>query len=106
MMGGGSKGPLLSLPHERVEDAGLFEAQALVEIDGAAVGFRHRQRQQVAVALAQGVGGTDDEIFANAVTAVFRQEAHLRDMSDIFAHPRAQNQANQRIGRPMNSGER
>ena len=69
-------------------------------------GLSNRERDRAKTALTQAACGRCEERNAKSCRPVFRQYAHLRDVANIGAHLRAQDQADQRARAALEDDER
>src|SRR5208337_3854753 len=95
-----------SFPDEAVEGVEVLEAEAVVESEGAVVLLGDGEGEggeaaggEVGIAVAQ-------QVFADAVAAIFRQGAELGDVSNVIADARAEEDSDAGLGGAMHGDER
>src|SRR5262249_61839153 len=82
-----------SLPHECRKFPDGAEAHALVEVDGLAVGGRHRKAHFPAAVLAQGHERAAQQFIARTRATDLRGHADLRDVARLRANAAGKRQA-------------
>src|SRR5689334_11822904 len=79
-------------PHKRIKAAASLKAQAAVELHGLGIGLRHGQAQTKEAAAAQLLRAESNERFTNPAAAMFRQNANLGHVANVFTDTRTQQQ--------------
>src|SRR5216683_2665521 len=98
-------GLFLPLPNERVKHSRRFKPDPFIQRNSPVVRFGYGQRDETKSPLAEIFRRGGQHGLAEPGGAVFREHADLRDVADIGAHLRAEDESDQRAGAALEDDE-